>query len=181
MRKDLETAFKAAKNLKNWRLMPMPTLEEIEALLDDDEEVRQVVKANFNQKYVGVAVLTDRKMHFLGRGTFKSLSAYSETFQLSKVTGISRERDLYNSGWKITVTRASNVDKLLGVEKEDSEKFARAANSIVDDLQGSRSQKNENKKPDPIDQLKRLKGLLDTGVLTQTEFDEKKKTLMDKI
>lgn len=34
---------------------------------------------------------------------------------------------------------------------------------------------------DPLDQLKKLKELLDAGVLTQEEFDSKKQNLMDKI
>lgn len=34
---------------------------------------------------------------------------------------------------------------------------------------------------DPLDQLKKLKELLDAGILSQAEFDEKKKNLMDKI
>ena len=35
--------------------------------------------------------------------------------------------------------------------------------------------------PDPTEQLLKLKSLLDAGVLTQAEFDEKKVVLMGKI
>jgi hypothetical protein len=33
----------------------------------------------------------------------------------------------------------------------------------------------------PIDQLKKLAELLDAGIISQSEFDEKKKSLIDRI
>ena len=46
---------------------------------------------------------------------------------------------------------------------------------------GSGSNENDNKAPDAVAQLEKLKALLDQGILTREEFDAKKKLWLDKL
>jgi FAD synthase len=112
VREDLRNAFDKSGKLKNWAL-PMPKYEEMEAVLTNNEQVLSVIKAGINGKHVGVAILTDNGVHLLGRGTFKSLSPYSESFSLKHVTGVTRQRNLMYMGFTIEISRAGNVDSLI--------------------------------------------------------------------
>lgn len=179
MRSDLRTAFDSSASLKNWRIS-MPTYEEMEAVLQDEEEVHVVVKTGINRKHVGVAILTDKNIHLLGRGVLKG-SGYNESTSLGHITGISRKRELAYMGWTITVSRASNIDNLLGVDKDDSELFVSTANKLVSNFTPAGQTAVINQAIDPLDQLKKLKDLLDAGIITQIEFDTKKQSLMDRI
>lgn len=181
MREDLRNAFDKSGKLKNWAL-PMPKYEEMEAVLTNNEQVLSVIKAGINGKHVGVAILTDSGVHLLGRGTFKSLSPYSESFSLKHVTGVTRQRNLMYMGFTIEISRAGNVDSLLGTDKADSEEFVQILKKLVNEGAGSGGQTFVmNQAADPLDQLKKLKELLDAGVLTQKEFEEKKIDLMGRI
>ena len=61
----------------------------------------------------------------------------------------------------------------IGVQDKQADAFAKIAENI------STKQPNYTEtKDDYISQLQRLKQLLDAGVITQQEFDEKKKALL---
>ncbi len=179
MRNDLRAAFDSSASLKNWRIS-MPSYEEMESVLHDGEEVHVVVKTCINREHVGVAILTNRHIHLLGRGILKG-SGYNETTSLGHITGMSRKRELAYLGWTISVSRASNVDNLLGVDKHDSELFVSAANKLIGSFAPAGQPVVVNQAIDPLDQLKKLKELLDAGVISQIEFDAKKQSLMDRI
>lgn len=182
MRSDLEKAFNASKPLKNWRL-PMPSLEEMEAMLSSGEEVIQVVRASINLQHVGVAILTQNSMHLLGRGTLKTLSNYNESFSLAHLTGVSRTKQIKYLGWTIEVSRASNVDKLVGVNAEDSESFVKNCKELSDSLatgnRGSAISRDTNE--DVFAQLEKLTALFDKGILSKDEFEAKKQELLRRI
>jgi|688.fasta_scaffold730822_1 hypothetical protein len=181
MREDLRKAFDKSGKLKNWAI-PMPKYEEMEAVLTDNEKVLSVIKAGINGKHVGVAILTDNGVHLLGRGTFKSLSPYNETFSLKHITGVTRQRNIMYLGFTIEISRAGNVDSLLGTDKDDSEEFVQILKRLVNEGAGSGGQTVVmNQAVDPLDQLKKLKDLLDSGILTEKEFEQKKRELMDRI
>lgn len=179
MRNDLRTAFDNSAKLKNWRIQ-MPSYEEMEAVLQESEEVHAVVKAGINREYVGVAILTNRNIHLLGRGVFKG-SGYNETTSLGQITGVSRKRELMYMGWTISLSRSSNVDNLLGVDKDDSESFVSTATNLISNFKPTGQTILVNQTSDPLDQLKKLKELLDAGVISSEEFEDKKKVLLGQI
>jgi hypothetical protein len=85
-------------------------------------------------------------------------------------------------GFTIEISRAGNIDSLLGTDKADSEEFVQILKKLVNEGAGSgRQTVVMNQAADPLDQLKRLKDLLDAGILTEKEFEEKKKDLMGRI
>jgi len=179
MRNDLRIAFDKSAKLKNWRI-PMPSYEDMESVLQEAEKVHVVVKAGLNREHVGVAILTDKHIHLLGRGILKG-SGYNETTSLGKITGLSRKRELMYMGWTVSLSRASNVDNLLGVDKDDSELFVSTANSLISNFKPTDQTVLVNQISDPLDQLKKLKDLLDSGIISQEEFEDKRKTLLGQI
>lgn len=179
MRNDLRTAFDKSAKLKNWRIA-MPSYEEMEAVLQTSEDVHVVVKAGINREYVGVAILTNKNIHFLGRGVLKG-SGFNETVSLGHITGIGRKRELMYMGWTISVSRAANVENLLGVDKEDSDLFVSAANNLISNFNSLGQTAVTGQVSDPLDQLKKLKELFDAGVITEADFTEKKQVLLGQI
>ena len=181
MRQDLREAFEKAGKLRNWKI-PMPTYEDMETLLSINEKVLCVIKAGINGKHVGVAILTDSGVHLLGKRPYPFLSPYKESMSLNHITGVTRQRNIMYMGYTVEISRASNVDQLLGVDKDDSEEFVKKLRELVTDT-GSAGSKNVtiNQVLDPLDQIRKLKDLLDSGILTIEEFEEKKKELMGRI
>lgn len=82
------------------------------------------------------------------------------------------------TGGVLDATRDEN--SVLFNNKQEAE-FAAFRDRIQALIDGQSTGGVVTQQLDPLDQLKKLKELLDAGILSQDEFDEKKKTLMDKI
>jgi hypothetical protein len=188
MREDLQKAFDAAK--KTDAFDRHPRVDVIEPALEADEEVIRVLKGgivsgrldNWKDMKVGqicTVVLTNKRLHYFGRGLMKNLTNSHETVEFKTITGVELRKNA-SFGQMLYITRAANSDTLYQVKVEEA-KVLQAdiqaliqANPPVSAVQVSNA-------VDPLDQLKKLKDLLDAGILSQAEFDEKKKSLMDKI
>lgn len=99
-----------------------------------------------------------------------------EVLALSSLTGITTQR--FNKlVWSIEFSRANNVDRYAGLEGE-VKTFASKASTMMAEMS---SQLGGGVSLDPMDQLKKLKELLELGAISQDEFDEGKKSLLGKI
>ena len=161
----------------------MPSLQEMEAPISSHENVIQVVRASINLKHVGVAILTNESVHLLGRGTLKTLSSYNESFSLMHLTGVSRQKDIRYLGWTIELSRASNVDKLVGVNGDDSETFVTNCKQLSDAYNARKNSPPPAEVPsiDVFDQLEKLTTLRDKGIVSSEEYEQKKQELLGRI
>ena len=66
-------------------------------------------------------------------------------------------------------------------EPVDVQKFINNFNNLKSSSSSSSVEKQSNQDVDGIEQLTKLKSLLDAGVLTQEEFDEKKKSILERM
>jgi hypothetical protein len=168
----------------------IPTIEEVESHIKNDEEVKCVLKGGSVEKRSGVgykslacvAVLTDKSVYLVRKGqVIKNLAKSVENIPLHTVTGFEVTREL-GLGTFLQISRAGNIDKITQCDSAHAEKFRDLAKEIAENIS---SQKNSqtviNQAIDPIEQIKKLKDLLDSDIISQEEYEEKKKKLMEKI
>ena len=184
MRKDLADAWKVAKKT-DATIYKNPEPSEIEPALSSDESVLVVLKClkkwgNLGGGEVCTAVLTDKAVHIFSRGILKSVNRTHETFHFNTITGVDLARKLAY-GWVINMSRANNVDSLLRCEEEGSKKFVSHLKELIASPRSTSVQGSAQISSDPLDKIKKLKDLLDAGVISESEFEEKKNILMDQI
>jgi len=159
---------------------------EIQSKVPADEKPLHILKGVFRgQKGINsfaTLVLTDKAIH-----VFKKVSAWTkkigsshEVFHYSLVTGVTRSRKVMWK-WMLEFSRAANTDTYVFLDENQSEEFYNLTQKLVSEAQNSSKGTFIQQTLDPLDQIKKLKALLDDGILTQKEFDEKKKDLMGKV
>ena len=185
MRKDLQDAWESAKKTDG-TIYKNPGPEEIEPALDPNENVLVILKCLKKWGKLGggevcTAVLTDQTIHIFSRGIMKSVNRTHETVPFHTITGVELKRKL-GSGWIIEFSRAANIDSLLKCDEDGSKIFVEKLQNSIRDLNRNQGKSNpSNQAINPIDQLKKLAELLDAGIISQSEFDEKKKSLIERI
>ena len=184
MRSDLESAWNAAKKTDG-TIYKNPEPEVIENALAADENVIVLLKClkkvgNLGGGEVCTAILTDKTVHIFSRGIVKSVNNTHETIPFSTITGVELSRKL-SLGWIIGITRAANVDGLLKCEEEGAKKFVAELKGLIENSKSGSSQTVIQNSVDPLDQIKKLRDLLDSGIISQEEYEIKKQALMDKI
>jgi hypothetical protein len=168
----------------------IPKIEEVESHIKNDEEVKCVLKGASVEKRGGVgsktlpcvAVLTDKSVYLMRKGqVIKNYAKGVENIPLQTVTGFQVKREI-GMGTVFEITRAGNNDKISWCDSAHAETFRDLAKEIAENIS---SQKNSqtviNQAIDPIEQIKKLKDLLDSDIISQEEYEEKKKKLMEKI
>jgi hypothetical protein len=190
MREDVLAAWNSAPEFKDIRYPGVgPGPEKIMDAITSDEDVLCVLKCVHTEKKGArnvtlkcTAVVTSKTIYLLREGTFtKSLSAGSESIPVHTITGISRKRQLM-MGTVVEISRAGNIDQLIMCNENQADIFVTTAKEVV-----SKNTLNQGTTQviqqvvDPLDQIKKLKDLADAGVISQEEFESKKRELMDKI
>lgn len=101
-----------------------------------------------------------------------------EDFPLDKITSIQYETGLLMG--KVKIHTSSNVADIENVEKNSARKFAEFVRVKLSEPKTnvSTSQVNE---PNVLDQIEKLAKLKETGILSEEEFSEQKKKLLEKL
>ncbi len=159
------------------QLPPKRFMDNLPSLVPEGEEVIAVA-AGIND---GVAfwALTSTNIliakYTLWNNTFKS----SELVPISMITGIESEVvNRVDGSKKIIVTRAANSDELFGIPEKGAAAFLEALN---------KARQNDGATPvaaapqDPAEGIRKLKGLLDEGLISADEFEAKRKALLEKL
>ena len=180
MRADLQEAWDNAGKMGFATRKP-PGINEIEPALGQSEKVLAILRGWKSGTSPCSLVLTDQKLYFFSYTGLKFTST-NEAVPFSSISGVEMKQNLALLGLEVKVTRASNVDKITNVDKTAAQAFVTALqDALANKGAGSANTIIQNQAIDPLDQIKKLKDLLDAGILSQEEFEEKKKALMDKI
>lgn len=158
-----------------------PGLDVIEPALGESEKVISILRGWKGGSQPCSLVLTDQKLYFFSYLGLKSLSN-TETIPFGTISGIELKKNIALLGLEVKLTRANNTDSITNVDKQAAPAFVKA----LQDTLASRTNQSgntiiQNQATDPLDQIKKLKDLLDAGIITQDEFQEKKTELMGKI
>lgn len=181
MRADLQKALNSAATRKG--NYPLP--EVIEEALSQNEQVLHALYCNVPSKThkdrwgLGIVILTNRQIYIFKRALVWKLGDAVEIIPIDRFNGIDRKRQMLG-GWTVILSRAGNSDELWACDAGDSEKLVSLFRDLIQNFNLAPTSGNVIQ-TDPIEQLRKLKELFDLGVLTEVEFESKKKTLMDKI
>lgn len=156
-------------------------IEVIAPKIPTNEDVLLVIKGTQMSPGAFVTmVLTEKALYVLGKTTaFGNKITRAETYSFAQITGVSRDKKL-GYRWKVTISRAANVDEYVNLDENESATFCDILSRLVGDAQ-SAVRGGSEQAIDPMDQLKKLKELLELGAISQDEFDEGKKALLDKL
>ena len=175
-----------------------PTPEEFESLIPSSQNVLALLKgvwfnkvdhpnplANKSRIQFATFVLTDSMIHMFGKNeVIGSRSRSQDAVALQNVTSISSftRRILAGQEYSVEIIRAGDKDQIQ-VDKEGEvqvQKFVTLARQAISDLSSASVQQSVSSET-PIEALKKLKELLDLGILTPSEFEEKRLELLKRI
>lgn len=159
-------------------------LNECVNMMDNDENVffampiySMVFTKNHSaaSAYNGILVITNKHILYRGRTTAFGRKVSSGLISINNISSIRSYNWILDS--ELCVESIAGDDFKLGGIKKDS------INRIVSDFSNALDNaKNSNKtlsQISPADEILKYKGLLDSGIITQEEFDAKKKQLLE--
>ena len=185
MNQSLKQAFDKAAVPKVLMTKPShwPTVEDTQEKLGNAVVDQVILGQLFQKNFYVTLVATEEGVHAFQKSNlgFKKLGKGHEFFPYSQITGVTSS---FHLTWRtcLEFSRASNVDKYGYVDEKEAAQFvALVRDRIAGNSAKPSAQINVSSESDPLDKLKKLKDLLDSGIISQEEFEEKKKTLMDQI
>ena len=126
----------------------------------------------------GILVSTDRRLIFIDKGLLYGLKV--EDFPHDKISSIQYETGLILA--KIKIHTSGNIALIDNVEKSSARQFAEFVRDFI-----SRPKQQEpifiqnTTEPTIFDQLEKLGKLKEMGIVTDEEFNEQKKKLLEKM
>jgi hypothetical protein len=191
MREDLTNAWAECPEYKDVLGKTSPFPEEFESRIPRGENVLCLLRGMWVHKVshkqrleLATFVLTDHMVHMFGKNeVFGSRSQSQDAVPLATVTSISSfaRKTLTGENYVVELIRAGNSDNLqmTKIFAQHSEKFVTLTREAVSNLAKGSSTVIAHESP--LDALKKLKELLDLGVISEAEFEEKRLILMRKI
>ena len=126
----------------------------------------------------GRLVLTNKRLIWLQqRGTLKKTIHPIFEIPVSNISGISIQGRITK---RINISDGVREYQFRIGGDEKITEFQKSVNELTS-IQSISKEEPEEPSKSPIEQLKELKEVLDLGVITQEEFEEKKKILLNKI
>ena len=191
MRQDVQKAWDAAPEFRDIRYPGQgPGPEMIEPILREEEIVLCILKCMHtasrgkltDKTLKCTAVVTDKEIYLIREGTFtKGFSKAVENIPVHTITGVEKVRQV-GFGTVINISRAGNTDKLIMCNADQATVFLEFTREVIaKNLANKETIAVVQQGFDPLDQIKKLKELLDSGVITNEEFIEKKSKLLNQI
>ncbi|WP_304970351.1 PH domain-containing protein [Romboutsia ilealis] len=150
-------------------------IDELSNILAKDEYIKAMT-SGFNDGNTWLIVCTNRRVLMLDKGLLYGLKLID--IPLDRINSISHSKGLMLG--KIAITDGSTTRTIENVSNSSVAFFADTVNKEIELYKQSKNTSitqvvNNNS---PADELIKYKQLLDMGVLTQEEFDTKKKELL---
>lgn len=155
-------------------------INNLKAYLDGDEEVQAMLSGSYlattlagNTWRSGSLCATNKRVIFYSKRVF----GYDfEVIPYSNISSIEMGKRI--TGNFISLFAVGNKAEMKWIKDKDIADFVQ----YVKDRLGTVATKNtETTNPDPLEQLKKLGQLKDSGVITDIEFEEKKKEILSRM
>jgi hypothetical protein len=160
-------------NLSNGSLiLGRKEIYELPEILAPNENLDYIIQGTYNSGQ-GILVSTNRRLIFIDKGILYGLKV--EDFPLDKISSIQYETGMLLGTVKICTSM--NVASIENVEKNSARKFSEF---VRNKLSQPKEIQNQSQ-PDALAQLEKLAKLKDSGILTEEEFLEQKKKLLEKL
>lgn len=150
-------------------------ISELPNILAPDEVIDNIAQGTYNNGQ-GILVSTDRRLLFVDKGLMFGLKV--EDFPLDKISSIQYEIGLLLGDIKIHTT--GNAAKIENIEKASARGFAEFVRNKLSQPKEFVSQ-NVALEPNILDQLEKLAKLKESGILSEEEFNNQKKKLLEKL
>ena len=151
-------------------------IKELPSILWEGELPEMLITGTYNNG-TGILVGTDRRLIFVDKGIF---SLKIEDFGYDRITSIESSTGMMLGG--ITIYASGNKEEIKQVPKEATRPFAdwlRAKLSAPKSAESSEPPASPAPQPMSIaDELEKLAGLRDRGIITAEEFDAQKSRLL---
>ena len=163
--------------------------EEVSNMIPQSEEIVHFAGCSIRGRnakdtnFVGTIVITKKNVYLVKR-KFKVFGKADpltkETMSINQITGLDQTFESYLTvkSFHIRITRANNEDVLYGLTEANASEILEAINIQMNN-QGSSNSPVTINAIDPVEQLTKLAALLEKGLVTQEEFDKKKKELLE--
>ncbi len=156
------------------------TKKEIRALpniLSNDEIVKFATSGLVDGNTV-LCICTDKRVLFIDKGLIYGIT--STEIPLDMINGVSYKKGLLLGS--ISITNGAKTSIIENITKADTIKMADTIKLTSEQFKQSLRENTSNVAPiqpdSSLDDLPKLKKLLDDGILTQDEFDAKKKQIL---
>jgi hypothetical protein len=149
-------------------------INELPNILAPTETVDNIIQGTYNNGQ-GILVSTTRRLVFIDKGLLYGLKV--EDFPLDKITSIQYETGLILG--KVKIYTSGNIATIDNVEKSSSRKFAEFVRDKLS--QPKENNATVNSQPNVLDQLEKLAKLKENGILSEEEFNDHKKKLLEKL
>ncbi|MFK5676069.1 PH domain-containing protein [Ligilactobacillus sp. LYQ60] len=148
-------------------------------VLDNDELIIFATTGTDEDGHTVLAVTTDKRVFLYNANMF--VGGNITDIPLNKISAVSINAGLVLAGIKITSDFGSV--SLRNITKNSAKKLRDELNSQIKKFNQTKNQ-SSNRSPEKsqnlsdVEQIKQFKQLLDDGILTQEEFDAKKKQIL---
>ncbi|MCW6172462.1 PH domain-containing protein [Lactiplantibacillus plantarum] len=155
------------------------TKKEVKALpeiLNDDEHIVYATSGVVDSSTV-LAVLTQKRVIFIDKGLIYGIK--STEVPLDMINGVSYSKGIMLG--KISITNGAVTTVIDDVDKSTAPIMAEKIKATAEQYkQGLRTPVSSSPKPvlDGPDQIRKYKSLADDGIITQEEFEAKKKQIL---
>lgn len=150
-------------------------IHELPNVLSTDEKIVYLVEGrNKTTQHHIILVATDRRLIFIDKEFMYGLKV--EDFSYNKVSSIQYEKSLMLASIDISIS--DNILEIDGVGKYEAELFCEKVRDFMSRPKEYFQPRNE---PSVLDQLEQLGRLKENGVITEEEFTEQKKKLINKL
>lgn len=150
-------------------------INELPEILSQNESVDNLIQGTFNNGQ-GILVSTNYRLIFVDKGMVYGLKV--EDFPLDKITSIQYETGLIFG--KVKIHTSSNIAEIDNLDKNSARKFAEFVRAKLSEPK-SYDKPNVSNEPNVLDQIEKLAKLKDLGILSEEEFSEQKKKLLEKL
>lgn len=146
-------------------------INELPKILSHNEHIDNIIQGTYNNGQ-GILVSTNKRLLFVDKGLIYGLKV--EDFPLDKISSIQYETGLIFG--KVKVHTTGNIATIDNVDKVSARKFAEFVRDKLSQPKESNSQHF-----DILGQLERLAKLKENRIISEEEFAEQKKKLLEKL
>jgi len=175
---NIDEIMEKIKNLDGAsKLLGRKEIKELPNILWEDENVEKLVQG-FYEKGNGVSVATNKRLIFVDKSLLGKLRV--EDFSYDKISSIQyHTKFLFGN---ITIFASGNKAKIENIDKKQTRSFAdyvRARISGIKEHASLPKTRAEASSGDVVTQLEKLAELKGQGILTEEEFVEQKKKILN--
>ena len=147
--------------------------DELPSILWEDELPRQVITGRYNNG-TGILVATDQRLVFVDKGI---MSLKVEDFPYDRISSVESKRGMIMGG--VTIYAAGNKEEISQVPKDQVGPFVDWLRvKIREPKQAAPAAPTPAQPLSVADELVKLAGLRDQGILTDAEFEAQKSRLL---